>query len=382
MSSVVWPIAFPDESLYSWVARAAALNAVSDAFRFCRLISFTDIRSVLECQPSIPALKALGGDDDATRQFIDRLSLRNLARHFERAAPPAIGQPCLIEAWCAPTLGSVSRWKFCATCIESDLERYGVAYWHVHHQMGMVPICISHGTALKRYIVPPALSRDQLLLPQQLKNRVAVDLQALVSPEFTFWDKFSELCYSAFRDHSLTVTYATAAQSIQSALLAKRIVFSERSGRDVRFRKLFKEEMQPLLNSSYPARGYSHFKPPQTLRKWDSACPVDLDDLLMIVYWLFGDWNAFRERCQWEQHIHIDTPVSGGRRNELDDFSTTRGRHRAVCANYLRDAAVPTRADFLQAHPKSLRWLLEYDHQWLGDMLPLPSRKWQFRLFN
>lgn len=382
MGSIVWPRKLPDESLYSWVARAAVLNAVSDAFRFCQLISFTQIKSVLECQPSLSVLQGVVANEDGARLFLDSLSLRNLSRQFEKANAPEVGLTCSTVGWCPPTLGSVSRWKFCETCIESDLDQYGVAYWHLSHQMGMVPICSAHGTALKRYIVPTALSRDQLLLPQQLKDRVAVDLQELVLPQFAFWSAFSALCCSALKDQSRQVAYAAAAQSIQSALLAKGIVFSEGSGRDARLRRLFSEEVQPLLQSGYPAMGYSDLKPRQTLRKWHSARPFDLDDLLMIVYWLFGDWDAFKARCKWEQHIHTDTPISGAPRNQVDAFLVTRGRHRAVCAKYLQGAVVPSRADFLQANPKSLRWLLEYDHQWLGDLLPLPLRKQQFKLFD
>lgn len=382
MTLIIWPAALPDESLYSWVARAGVLNAVSDAFRFCQLISSTQIKSVPECRPSQLVLQGVAADEGGTRLFLDDLSLRNLSRQLEKAADPAGELTSSAVGWCTPTLGSVSRWKFCNACIESDLEQYGVAYWHLSHQMGMVPVCSTHNAALKRYVVPTALARDQLLLPLQLKGRMAVDLQELVLPQFAFWREFSGLCYSALHEPSPSVTYAAAAQSIQSALHAKGVVYSEKSGCYARLSKSFGEEMQLLLQSGYPPGGYSDLKPQQALRKWHARSPIELDDILMIVFWLFGSWGAFRERCAWEQYMLVDALKIASEPSPQDSFLAMRTRHRAVCAKYLREAALPNRADFLRENPKSLRWLLEYDQKWLEDLLPLPSRRRQFRLFE
>ena len=383
MRSLIWPTALPDETLYSWVARAAALNAASDAFRFCQQASAVGINSVLECQLDPAKIRCANDeDDDAKRRFLDGLTLRTVERRFEKADSAGVLKTLVLSEWQTPSLGSLCRWKFCERCVESDIASYGVAYWHRCHQFALAPICTVHSMALKKYVVPTAVSRDQLLLPHQLTKRPVTDFADTVAPHFEFWQEFAQLCADAGSDQETTVAYDSAKRAIHSALLLKGIVGRNGKPSNHRFREAFKLGMQPLLVSRLPPKGYSDLKPLQTLIRWESGSAVDLEDLLMVVYWLFGGWAAFRARCHWELHMQGGGFGSVDPQPVIEAALGPRGRHRAICSNYFQGAELPSRAEFLQENPKSLRWLLEYDQRWLDNLLPLPVRLRQLKLFD
>lgn len=56
--------------------------------------------------------------------------------------------------------------KFCPRCANADLKRYGVAYWHVQHQLPYIRYCSVHEQKLCEQII----KRRTLTLPPQRRN--------------------------------------------------------------------------------------------------------------------------------------------------------------------------------------------------------------------
>src|SRR5207244_1477720 len=44
---------------------------------------------------------------------------------------------------------TVEQWRTCSDCQDRDTSVYGVAHWHVAHQLPFLKHCIEHGTSLQ-----------------------------------------------------------------------------------------------------------------------------------------------------------------------------------------------------------------------------------------
>ncbi len=67
-------------------------------------------------------------------------------------------------------LKQLSQFKYCPECIKSDKQKYGVAFWHLSHQMHGVTSCLQHATKLCN---APQLHRVFQLPPQIVFKPIA-----------------------------------------------------------------------------------------------------------------------------------------------------------------------------------------------------------------
>jgi hypothetical protein len=67
-------------------------------------------------------------------------------------------------------LKQLSQFKYCPECIKSDKQKYGVAFWHLSHQMHGVTSCLQHTTKLCN---APQLHRVFQLPPQIIFKPIA-----------------------------------------------------------------------------------------------------------------------------------------------------------------------------------------------------------------
>ena len=88
-------------------------------------------------------------------------------------------------------LSGLGKNKYCLACIEEDKEKFGIAYWHLTHQMHGVTCCVSHG--LKLYQTPTT-PRLYTLPPQTclgVRECSDIDAMGLTLNILKYWCAYS-----------------------------------------------------------------------------------------------------------------------------------------------------------------------------------------------
>lgn len=73
-------------------------------------------------------------------------------------------------------LGDLSKPKFCSSCMNSDIERFGVALWRAEHQLPSVFVCPEHNEPLKFFAINPLMTMLDFPSPQDVPSENAVNL--------------------------------------------------------------------------------------------------------------------------------------------------------------------------------------------------------------
>lgn len=152
------PPIYPDELVYSWIARwyaRSGYSAYSDVIGL-----FYEKRTI---RPDVEFINRLNGE--ALTAVLEVTSIEELILehtmfpHYGRFLPPER----LRRAWDAmrrmdgnphnllaiPTRKNGTRYlRYCPCCVAEDREKYGETYWHRSHQLVGVDVCPYHGSYL------------------------------------------------------------------------------------------------------------------------------------------------------------------------------------------------------------------------------------------
>jgi hypothetical protein len=105
---------------------------------------------------------------------------------------------------------------------------------------------------------------------------------------------------------------------------------------------------------------------------------VPVQHYVLLVYWLFGTWKSFKERCKWVATINYPTGshISDAEKSSPSkkDLPALLDENRRICINYMLENINATRAEFLEREYKCFRWLKRNDADWLDRHLPVSSR--------
>lgn len=103
---------------------------------------------------------------------------------------------------------------------------------------------------------------------------------------------------------------------------------------------------------------------------------------VILIHWLFGEWAAFKERCEWSSILGDPSAaarlrnIGGVARGSVNSIeSAIILEHRQVCLDYMRKCLTPSRLEFLKTNYRSFRWLLHRDRNWLDAQLPVPPKQ-------
>ena len=134
------PESWPDETLYSLLARIALVNGSTNHVELVR-----NLLGVKRATSVISASINLSHFCDVTRNMYGspREVLQNFSVLVARARLGELDGSTLAEIECgalAPPLvdmvfGGNGHWRLCARCAEYDAKTYGIAYWHQAHQL-------------------------------------------------------------------------------------------------------------------------------------------------------------------------------------------------------------------------------------------------------
>lgn len=375
-----WPIPLPDETLYSLIARVARINGATNALELCNALALSPSLSAMDCRLDLDALCSRNGLPAGVHStLIDMTSVRvatHLAEVDSMSAHRILG---LADA----AQGGLCRWRICPRCAESDITQFGVAYWHRQHQLPASLICANHGAVLERFDIGRAKAHERLFLPWDLRGYPVLAPTEGLLDQREFWLGLATLGADALNDMVAPFSSQTVLRSFKIGMQHSGLVTRSGLMRNKAVANSFAQKLSGICRANALSRPDSVAGVgPLFYGIVDSRAPKPLLRLL-LVYWLFGSWGAFKERCRWEDALGVDDISGSSSAVRPLPVGTPLERHRSVCLEYKSAHESPVRAAFLKAHQRSHRWLLNNDRQWLDNELPLPQfGKIQLGLFD
>lgn len=257
-------------------------------------------------------------------------------------------------------------WKTCSRCVDVDTEQYGTGSWHLPHQLPTTLICPVHGEPLKVHAIKRKMLHERCYLPREVAS-VDLEIDISVRPHL---ENLACLACDSIRDKSESYSSVVVRQTFKRAMIEKG--FLKSGGLSKNAFKEFLDFFGPL--DVYKTLGIN------PARLFDGVLGDDESPViyrLILVYWLFGNWQYFKSSCYW-QSIFAE-PDSLVKDLELT-YSEVRQQYRTRCLRYITAIDEMDRATLLRVDYKVFRWLKNNDRQWLDSQLP-NKHQVQYRLF-
>lgn len=391
------PTRLPDETLYSLVARARAMNGVRHDWEACAaLFGSAHTQRVADYPADLAHFSRTtngiyGSPYAVMLELTTAPFFLRLGRSAGDSAP--LNKVCLTqEPYAASTAlayishGSAHNWRFCPKCRAQEIDAYGTPYWHRRHQLPATALCTDHGVDLFVAQLPKGARDLQFWLPDRLPIQNQPILHAKDPKQREQLLRLAHLAASILGSSAGPATGACIHATIRHALHARGLL--TRTGR-VRRDDLLNEitdwfgpltRLSPLLDPLNPA---SLGKLAQGL---SAPHPVSTaTELLLLIDWLFGSWCAFLQHLHWQQTM--DRGSSGSIASARSDSGVpsigawvTRQHgdvdlqwHRRICKDFCEQRPEATRTQFSRAHSRSYQWLLRNDRDWLKAVLPIAT---------
>jgi hypothetical protein len=387
MTPYILPKALPDETLYSLVSRIAWLNGVPSDRLACELL-LGDLGvprvsdAIVDLVHFCTATEyAYGKPDDVLGSLTIWPFFRNMATHQSVEVPRAESpddrrRVTLLDLGLAGLSNMQPHiWRWCSACISRDIEEYGLAYWHRTHQLPGVVICPLHGLSLNEAHIPYWARQKCFLAPES----VQAGFESIISCSGDHWAgvalEIAGFAKNALDGGSGEVTPAIIQGAFSDGLRAMNLIDGKTHMHAHRFVSRFLDhygelthinQFSPFLNAK------ALFRLAKAMGTSSMVLPPTLG--LMIANWVFGSWELFHASCDWR--MTIDTPFTlGHQSSDQTVFSANtreqnRKEHRRICVKFLAAVPIASRSDLWHAHPKSCRWLTQYDRDWFDSTLP------------
>lgn len=375
---MIIPKALPDEALISLLARFCLFNGFQDAVAAMSWLSGRRQTSFVGAEIDLNKFVSVASECvGASHRSIDRLttvgaliSLGEMRWLASANRQSRFGTSRMGDL----TFSGLVRLRFCTSCRQNDIERYGMSYWHRQHLYPFTHVCAVHRKPLVILNARRADLHDGLTLPSKsrdLSNTGSSDVGipgpfayelADVLMDCTNGDVIEEL-----------VIHAT----IVDALVTRG--FGTRSGMwHANALTEFLRAKIIQLGTEVSSPG-AHVLARQVVaglrgRKW-----LPFTHGILIASF-FSSWRAFVESARWFEVLGIvDTRESEVLAKRNAKVSAVTG-HRDNCLDFVAAYPRGSRSDFARHKARSFRWLLHYDRPWFDEVLPANYVE-QIRLF-
>jgi hypothetical protein len=378
------PLPREDETLYSLVGRLRLRNVYRSDLDACRhLLGRASNCRVDEYPVNVSRFcEETSYAYGAAQSVLDHLTLfpyfawtgklpwhSGVAKRSPLEAWHGLGQLCY---------GAHLPWRVCRICIKKEKEQFGDTYWHRSHQLPMSLICGKHKRPLQR--VPQGFKglKNRLLLPDDVhldcpsfraSNNVLELWDYLAKIDMALLDHLSQGCLRK-ADAVAALLYALKERS----LLDEQGAVDKPALTDFLHSSLIELKLPPTWLLQKELRG-AH----ETRAALATHTAPSSQYLTLLIYQLFGCWEAFADRCRWER-------IMSNNGNEQEGAVTSIPAevmiHRRSCIDLLEKAPAMMRSQFARAAPKAFRWLLIHDKRWLDKCLPAAGSTTQLKLFS
>jgi len=236
-----FPDVYPDELVYSWLAR----YGVRSGYSHYRAIA-DDLFTSNTAKPNLEFIMELS--QDAIKAMTSSMSLENIVLkhtmfpYYARFLPAERRQKAfrlLINMDNSFNDALYSRrfktqhrqWlRYCPICAEEDRSRYGETYWHRQHQLDHVDICPAHGCRLHDSTVSitskasPSLIHAEIVIPESAdttfdNNPIEIKVAQYVSQVFNADIDFANpITHGRFLHHKMEYTKYLSTRGVKRLL--------------------------------------------------------------------------------------------------------------------------------------------------------------------
>ena len=295
-SSLATP--YPEETIYSWLARFGLLSGFPDDISF--LEYFFDYRGQ-QLTSAFPSYlyklsKFTEVDPDKLiinhtvlpyyRPFSNRQVYEDVTSHIKLGeATDAYTQFSLL----ANRIPQSKYLFFCPSCLQDDLIKYGVGYWHVPHQLPWVGICYLHQIKLqtrKRQRKTLDLSPQQISASAPLYNVINNRTSRIAKFSYSLW----RINYSHLDRDRMVLLHKT--ELYKTGLASKSGTIRQDSWRKSLmefWNGVLPQELEYLLFSEKNTQAF-----PNNLIYQPNAQHHPIKHILLIIH-LYGSWDKFLE---------------------------------------------------------------------------------------
>lgn len=259
------------------------------------------------------------------------------------------------------------EWRECTRCRDRDLEELGFSYWRRAHQLPTTAYCRLHGVPLKKVVLLGSWLHERFWLPHQLVTQRSIVEEKFDPDTAMALTRLGEdaLCdrQKPFRPEIIHDTFYEALHERGLITPAGKIRLVQAAA-DFNFTiKVCSETLKNHIRILLTA-----------LEGIGKPVPNQLN--LLLVFWLFGTWKHFVERCQWIATINF--PGSGWNQTECadndEDVLRANDCYRRACLKFIQNNPTASRSVFLRQEYHTFRWLLHNDAAWLEQEFPSGSR--------
>lgn len=360
------PQVLPDENLYGLASRFAKLNGFVNHVQASKKFLGNNDISVADASVSVTK-GSLFHDNYLEDPQSSALTFRLLRRHLGGVVDgTASYRTSTLQN---ESFGDVAHWRYCSVCYQTDKEKYGVAYWHLEHQLPTTLVCLDHQKTLAEIPLKKKLIHDYLYL-----------IDDVISRSITFddvnrrhWYPIAEIGRSALQDESIPLESSIVCGLIKEEMIKRRVLGINNKLKITTFEseivEFFGFEFWNTLNERLRLK-----KPRYLVTEMLYGIEGRILNRCILIYWLFGTWQYFKKRCEW--YAVFNSEVAFVRDiQECAVQTILKGQHkcRNLCSSYIMSTDNPNRLEFCRLFYSSFRWLLNNDRLWLDQKLPISN---------
>lgn len=385
---LILPERWPDESIYSLLAKIVRINGLTHLGGTGILVGEEHPPSVIGCPVNLKRFSEItrgiyGSPGDLLRSTTPFQLLAHLGELSDSTLSQIENGVQRLElGLLAFGVKKAYQWRFCRECAERDKNTYGISYWHRAHLLPYSQYCPEHELQLDRVNIPRVNLLDRLVLPADVAELPSLTIQGIKEANNAALD-VSILARDALADSSKPFHQATIHATYKAGLAQNGLLNSTDGIRMAeysdQFRRRFGEIASPAFGLSRPIVS----NPRQILFGIsDDLAPRSYARLILIRF-LFGAWDAFKEQCRWQEALDPRVDESFNSQVKFLSFEALLRKHRQACLDYKASRIFPTRYEFMRVSYRAFRWLRHNDREWLNEGLPIKQRaKGQRSLFD
>lgn len=373
---MILPALLPDETLCSILARLSRLNGVTD---------FRDIAAIYLANPVCPSFidapidlpefcrrtRYVYGDPNAV--------LSKLTWYVAQARLGERDVEALSAIECGDVRPTLSQLTFddsavlcyCLACIEEDIGRFGVSYWHRIHQLPMVRCCPQHGRPVVKVKIKRASLHHAFPLPGDFVSQDELITSTERDSATQTEKEVTAIANEILSDTNVPQDAGCVSSTFIDELRRRRMLTPGGALRKI-------ECLVPLRHWANCVGGTSTSDEEKMLARLvrgltEPGIGIPLGRTL-LVQCLFGSWKAFVEKLCWTKVFGGRGVSATGTSKALPDPEKLQAHHRHLCEAFIRQHPNCSRLDFTKAEYRSFRWLLHNDKVWLDSQLAVPVR--------